>query len=158
MPCEYCNQPYHTLSECEDPRAVPLYSKTMTCINSFPCNFWRQYQELMKLTYPELNVVLYWISDHVDCVSKQSAACKIIALNFELAQAVGLTPDEIKLAVINRVYLIEKHANKRTTPEDFIACNDLLDLIRNDDIEAQASAYFKENNGCKERIYPDDNA
>jgi hypothetical protein len=152
MPCEYCNQPYHTLSECEDPRAVPLYTAAMTCINSFPCNFWRQYQELMKRTYPELNIILHWISDHVDSVSKQSAACKIIALNFDMAHAVGLTSHDIKVAIINRVTLMEKRANKSSSLEDATACNDLLDLIRDDYIEEQASAYFKENNDCKDCI------
>ena len=142
MPCEYCNQPYHKLSDCEDPRAVLLVNNAMTCINAFPCNFWRQYQELMKLTYPELNIVLHWISDHVDSVSKQSAACKIVAFNFEMAQAIGLTQNDIKVAIISRVRLIEKRANKSSSPEDVAACIDLLDLIRNDYIEAQASAHF----------------
>lgn len=142
MPCEYCNQLYHTLSECEDPRAVSLYSTTMTCINAFPCHFWRQYQELMKRTYPELNIILHWISDHIDTVNKQSAACKIVALNFEMARSVGLTPREISLAVTNRIYLIDKRAHKNTLPEDFNACNDLLDLIRDDEIEAQTCAHL----------------
>lgn len=145
MPCEYCNQPCHVLRDCEDPRAVPLYSTTMTRINSFPCNFWQQYQELMKLTYPELNIVLYWISDHVDTVSKQSAACKIVAFNFEMAQAIGLLSDDIKVAIISRVKLMEKRANKSSSPEDVAACIDLLDLIRDDNIEEHASAHFKEN-------------
>ena len=152
MPCEYCNQPYHKLSDCEDPRAVLLANSAITCINEFPCNFWRQYQELMKHTYPELNIVLHWISDHVDSVSKQSAACKIIAFNFEMAQAIGLLPHDVKAAIINRVYLMEKRANKKTTAEDLSACIDLLDLIRDDNIEDQASAYFKENQRIKECI------
>ncbi len=145
MPCEYCNQPYHKLSDCEDPRAVLLANNAITCINAFPCNFWRQYQELMKHTYPELNIILHWISDHVDTVSKQSAACKIIAFNFEMAQAIGLTPNDIKVAIISRVKLIDKRANKNTSPEDFAACIDLLDLIRDDNIELEAASYFKEN-------------
>jgi hypothetical protein len=145
MPCEYCNQPYHKLSDCEDPRAVPLANSAITRINAFPCNFWRQYQELMKHTYPELNIVLHWISDHVDSVSKQSAACKIVAFNFEMAQSIGLTPNDIKVAIISRVKLMDKRANKNTSPEDFAACIDLLDLIRDDNIETHAAAYFKEN-------------
>ncbi len=145
MPCEYCNQPYHKLSDCEDPRAVNLANNAITRINAFPCNFWRQYQDLMKHTYPELNIILHWISDHVDTVSKQSAACKIIAFNFEMAQAIGLSPNDIKVAIISRVKLMEKRANKNTSPEDFAACIDLLDLIRDDNIELEAAAYFKEN-------------
>lgn len=145
MPCEYCNQPYHKLSDCEDPRAVLLVNNAITCINAFPCNFWRQYQELMKLTYPELNIVLHWISDHVDSVSKQSAACKIVAFNFEMAQAIGLTQNDIKVAIISRIRLIEKRSNKSSSPEDVAACIDMLDLIRDDYIEEQASLHFKEN-------------
>lgn len=147
MPCEFCNQPFHKLSDCEDPRAVLLANSAITCINAFPCNFWRQYQELMKRTYPELNIVLHWISDHVDSVSKQSAACKIIAFNFEMAQAIGLSPNDIKAAIINRVYLMEKRDHKNASPEDVTACIDLLDLIRDDNIEHQAIAHFKENVG-----------
>ena len=157
MPCEYCNQPYHKLSDCEDPRAVLLVNSTITCINAFPCNFWRQYQELMKHTYPELNIILHWISDHVDSVSKQSAACKIIAFNFEMAQAIGLLTNDIKLAIINRVYLMDKRANKNTSPEDLIACIDLLDLIRDDNIEEKASAYFKENYKHRDCIVSNNN-
>jgi hypothetical protein len=99
----------------------------------------------MKHTYPELNIVLHWISDHVDSVSKQSAACKIIAFNFEMAQAIGLLTHDVKAAIINRVYLMEKRANKNTTTEDLSACIYLLDLIRDDNIEEQAASYFKEN-------------
>jgi hypothetical protein len=106
----------------------------------------------MKLTYPELNIVLHWISDHVDSVSKQSAACKIVAFNFEMAQAIGLLTNDIKTAIINRVYLMEKRANKSSSLEDVTACVDLLDLIRDDNIEDQAAAYFKENQGIKECI------
>lgn len=152
MPCEYCNQPYHKLSDCEDPRAVSLYNTTIACINAFPCNFWRQYEELMKRTYPELNIILHWISDHIDCVSKQSAACKIIALNFEMAQAIGLTPHDIKVAVINRLYIIDKRANKNTSQEDFTSCNYLLDLIRDDEIEAQTSAHLSNQLKIKSKL------
>jgi hypothetical protein len=85
-------------------------------------------------------------------VSKQSAACKIIAFNFEMAQAIGLLTNDIKTAIINRVYLMEKRANKSSSPEDVTACIDLLDLIRDDNIEEHASAYFKENVKCEECI------
>lgn len=142
MPCEYCNQPYHTLSECEDPRAVGLYSTTMRSINAFPCDFWQQYQILMKLTYPELNIVLHWISDYVDAVSKQSAACKIIQLNFELSLCVGLTEHEVNEAIKHRTYILAKYADENTSQEDFAACNYLLDLIREDYIEEQAHQHF----------------
>jgi hypothetical protein len=106
----------------------------------------------MKLTHPELNIVLHWISDHVDSVSKQSTACKIIAFNFEMAQAIGLLSNDIKVAIISRVKLMEKRANKKTTGEDLSACIYLLDLIRDDYIEDQAAAYFKENDKCEDCI------
>jgi hypothetical protein len=96
----------------------------------------------MKLTYPELNIVLHWISDHVDSVSKQSAACKIVAFNFEMAQAIGLTQNDIKVSIISRIRLIEKRSNKSSSPEDVAACIDMLDLIRDDYIEEQASLHF----------------
>jgi len=99
----------------------------------------------MKLTYPELNIVLHWISDHVDSVSKQSAACKIVAFNFEMAQAIGLTQNDIKVSIISRIRLIEKRSNKSSSLEDVAACIDMLDLIRDDYIEEQASLHFKEN-------------
>jgi hypothetical protein len=42
---------------------------------------------------------------------------------------------------------MDKRANKNTSPEDFAACIDMLDLIRDDNIELEAASHFKENVG-----------
>ena len=96
----------------------------------------------MKLTYPELNIILNMLSDYVDAVSKQSAACKIVGLNFEMDQSVGLTPIDVQEAIKHRTNLLVKHASITTSAEDFTACNDLLDLIRDDYIEDRAYEQF----------------